>query len=818
MESTSPREALSGSPAPLFVGRATQLSALATAMDRARRRAVIRIVDAPPGLGKSALVAEFLRGAPAAHPGAVALVGRCPPGRNALYPGLGGVISALTRHLAALPADVRDAVLPRDTPILARVFPAIATLPGLSGRRPLPGAEVDVDPGEARRRVFAVVRDLLGRVAARWPLVVFVDDVQWSDPDGAALIADLLRSPGAPPLLLVLACRRAELTSAPMVTCLLEGARHERDPLDIGFIHVDPLTPAETGALAAGLAPAGLDLERLVADAAGSPGALHDAVTPPVPRRPVLDLDVSDTTGGAPGPEHAGDVAAEALAFDRACRQYEIALAGGADPWRVRVKRADALAAAGKGAAAARERRLAAEHAPPADAQRLRAEAARQLLLQGHVAEGMAALTDALSRVNVTLPATPVGALVSLLWHRLVLRVRGFGFRRRAAADVPPLLLACIDTCSAAAVALATFDQVRSAELHARGLRLALRAGEPIRLARALTLEFVFVAVGGSRREDEIERLIARAGDAVRESGNAAAAVDYVVSRGIAAFLQGRFAEARTLMEEGDIGYRTRVRSDAWERDNLNRFYARVLGWQGDLRRLVPLVHALVRDAEARGDSHISLHLRLRFLHVVRLCEDDVDGLVGELEDLVPGGASGAFHFHHFVLLGSAAEVDLYRGRAADAWNRVAQAWPDVERTLLLRVQTTRIEGAWLRGRCALAVLASLPADDARRARFAAIVTREARVLAAEGAPWAGALAAVLGAVAARIAGQGGAAVRLVEAAARLDACGMRLHAAAARLRAGEWFGKADLAARAWLLDEGVHDPERFVRMYVPGP
>ncbi len=921
---------LGGGPEPhrsrsVFVGRETQLLALGAAMDRARRRAVVRIVDAPSGMGKSALVRQFLRELPTAHPGVVALVGRCYEREAVRYKGLDSLVDALARHLKALAPEVQEAVLPRHAHALVRLFPVLGSVQRMAARK-----EPDLaDPVEERRRGFTALRELLARIADRWPLVLFIDDVQWSDADSAALVSELFRPPDAPTALLVLACRREDLARAPMLGRLLELARDERAPLDIGFVHVDELSLDESRALAGQLASTDANVERIVAEAKGNPYFVDQLARRSQGRAPVVSLDAvirervaelpeparrlletiaiagrpiprslatraagvetdasawdallgahlvrpggtdedieawhdrvresvvagQDATArkdchrrlaGAleaePSPDaeavavhlvaagedtraaewcvRAGDAAMRALAFDRASRHYGDALARGADPWHVRVARAEAFAAAGRGAEAAREQLAAAEHAPGAAAQRLRGDAALQLLLQGHVNEGMDVLTDALARIGLTLPRSPWSALLSLVARRAFLALRGRRFRPRAEDDLSPRDLARIDTCWSGAVGLAVLDQLRSAELQARGLGLALRAGEPLRIARALSLEFLHVAVSGSRRAAAAERLIAETGALVREVDDARIAVGYTVNRGIAAFLLGRFAEARELMERADEEFRTRTRGNTWERDNLNRFYVRVLTLQGDLRRLVPFTRDLIRDAEGRGDGHISIHVRLRSLHLVRMCEDDAAGVAEELDELLAAVSRPGFHFQHFVHLLAVAETDLYLDRPADAWNRVARTWSTVRRTMLLRVQATRIEGAWVRGRCAVAVLASLPVADPRRRHFAAIALREARTLGAERAGWATGMAAVLDAALARAEGRSGASARLQEAATLLDEAGMRMHAAAARLRAGEWSGRPDVGARAWFVEQGVKDPERFAQVFVPG-
>ncbi|MDP2315597.1 MAG: protein kinase [Pseudomonadota bacterium] len=932
---------VSGAKVP-FVGRTAQLAALGTAFERARGKAVVRIVDGPSGMGKSVLVRNFLRELTARDPAVVALTGRCFEREAVRFKGLDSLVDSLARFLRAQTAEVQEAVIPRHANALVRLFPVLGGVERLANRR-----EGDVaDSAEQRRRAFGALRELLARMGDRWPLVLFIDDVQWSDADTAALVAEVLRPPDAPSVLLVLACRRDDLSRSPLLSRLLEIARDEHDPLDIGFVHVDELTPAEALTLASALAPGEGAADRIVAEAkgnpyfvdqlarraqAGGPVVSLDAVIrervadlPEPARRLLLTVAVAgrpisrslawraaglDSESSAPdgepsspdGPAYhasildvlvgahlvrpggtedevetwhdrvresvvagqdpatlrlrhlrlakvleaepqpdaealaahlvaagddpraatwgvrAGDAAVAALAFDRAVRHYSDALARGAPGYETRLRLARALAAAGRGAESARVQLAAAPLVADDEAQHLRAEASLNLLLQGHVNEGMAVLADALERTGFTMPKSPWRVLVSLLWRRAWLRVRGRNFTRRKVADIEPRLLARIDTLWSAAVGLAMFDQLRSADFHARGLMLALRAGDPLRMARAVSMELLHNAVGGSGTQARSFVLAGESQALVAEVDDPRVAAGSLLNRGISAFLNGQFVEARALIDRADEEFRTRCAGNTWERDNLNRFRARVLTLLGDLRTIIPLTRELVRDAEGRGDGYVSIHARLRTHHLVQMCEDTPQGVAEELDELLAAISGSGFHFQHVVHLLATAELDLFQGRPADAWNRVAATWPTIVRTMLLRVQVTRVEGAYLRGRCALAVVAVLPASDPRRAELLGIGEGEIRALHHESVPWASALAAILEASVARVGGRADAAALLGRAADRLDAVDMRLHAMSARLVAGEWAGQPDPAPRAWMREQGVRNPERLARMYVPG-
>jgi tetratricopeptide (TPR) repeat protein len=141
--------------------------------------------------------------------------------------------------------------------------------------------------------------------------------------------------------------------------------------------------------------------------------------------------------------EHAAAAAArasEALAFDRAAHLYRRAVglrAKGSPEWRAAAAGlGDALASAGRGTEAAAAYLSAVIGARPAEFVELHRRAAQQLLISGHVDEGLRVLNTVLGRLGMSLPSTPRRTLLSLLTRRAWLRLRGIGFRERDESQV----------------------------------------------------------------------------------------------------------------------------------------------------------------------------------------------------------------------------------------------------------------------------------------------------------------------------------------------------------------------------------------------
>jgi tRNA A-37 threonylcarbamoyl transferase component Bud32 len=211
--SEHPPRATTSTEAPTFVGRAAELAELRAAFDEsARGKLRTVLVCGESGIGKSHTVRRFTAQLLVEHPDVMLLEGRCYEREAVPYKTLDGIVDALSRRLSRMQATEAGALLPAKSAVLAQVFPAMLRVPQVAAEHAKMSATAA--PHELRQRAFFALRELLTRVADRRRTVIAIDDLQWADDDGLRALAEILRPPDAPPLLLVGTVRVASTAGA----------------------------------------------------------------------------------------------------------------------------------------------------------------------------------------------------------------------------------------------------------------------------------------------------------------------------------------------------------------------------------------------------------------------------------------------------------------------------------------------------------------------------------------------------------------------------------------------------------------------------
>jgi serine/threonine protein kinase len=523
--------------------------------------------------------------------------------------------------------------------------------------------------------------------------------------------------------------------------------------------------------------------------------------------------------------EQAAERATAALAFARAARMYEMALDAastlGRNSGALHLKLGEALAGAGRSKEAAEKFLQAAKGATSADALELRRRAAEQLLFCGRLEEGLRVLEEILGAMNMAVPKTAFGALVTLLWYRLRLWVRGAGFREKSADQLSRDRLVRIDTCLTAGRGLGLVDPIRGAAFQTRYLLLALGAGEPIRIAKGLALEAAYRAAQGMRARPATDALLAKARDLAARVAQANTIAFVMLMRGVSRVLLGDFVAAVPLCDQASTELRDKCTGVAWELDNASYFSAFSLLACGRIRELSKRLPAILEDARSHGDFYGAVLVRIQLNWFLALANDDVDAAGAELDAVPDEWGSERFLLQDAWRMVNRVDVALYAGDPAGAVAVVDATWPKLEASMLLRVPSLRVRAEYAAGRAALA--AALAAKD-EGPKLAGLerAARAAKAIASARWSLARGFALLLEAgVASAGARRAEAAALYEKAGAELESKGAHLHALAAQIGAGRIQGGAAgdavvLRCEKEMREEQIAEPAKMLRLLAP--
>ncbi|MBZ5710997.1 serine/threonine-protein kinase [Nannocystis pusilla] len=292
---------------PVYVGRVGERAQVTALLDSSASARVW--ICGPSGIGKTSFVEHILSSWTGAGDGVV-LRGRCHPQEHVSFRAWDEIAGQLAHHLGRERVD-RE-LTPGEAAALRSLFPVFFQEPATEPQEAV-AAPRDAD---LRRLAVRAFRGLLAVVSRARRLVIWVDDLQWADPDSLALLSDLLeRGVGDTAWLLTYRqdddepAFRAGLCAAPLAPA--QELELRLGPLDHG--DVDRLlhdlglpqgtADAETREL---LAVLPMFAPELAATAAEGESATRPSLTSLVARR-IADLDerrirVLDTVAASPRP------------------------------------------------------------------------------------------------------------------------------------------------------------------------------------------------------------------------------------------------------------------------------------------------------------------------------------------------------------------------------------------------------------------------------------------------------------------------------------------------------------------------------------
>ncbi len=522
-------------------------------------------------------------------------------------------------------------------------------------------------------------------------------------------------------------------------------------------------------------------------------------------------LGAGDMARAAAYFEQAAELASEVLAFGYAADRYEAAieLTQSTDP-DLLARLAHALSLAGRGFEAARvyQRAAQADETRELEFQRL---AAHHLLRSGHMEAGLAATEHVMRKLGAPFARSRRRAIASVIFQRMRIAIRGYGYTGRAEADVDPRDLDRLDTLYAAASSLGMIDHLRGAAAQTHHLRTALEVGEERRVCRALAIESVYLGASGGRDER-------RAQEFGRDAILQAKRLDDPYLLGIAQMTYGGMQlfsgmprkGVAALLEAGPLLSQSR-QSHQWEGVTARYFLALSQIALGQLRAASSTTARALDEAERGNDVYARAIFKCLPATWDMLRRGADRAAMRQVKDALRDWPEDKFYVEHYLQAYSRALVHLYRGEGMLAAQVLDESLPEMRRLLLTRMPWIMGELHTLQGR------AGLQAGDERRVERAIRYLRRTKIVF-----FAGSAALLEGGRAAQRGEITRAQQLTADAITSFREIGARQLRAAATYRLGALLGgeqgeRMMDEARTWATSEAVADLDSMLLLLAPG-
>lgn len=257
-----------------LVGRAPDLLALRGAWSRARLGAPeVVIVAGEAGIGKTRLIETFAADAVAA--GDLVLRGGCLDLGDDGMP-YAPISEALRTFLRGLSAARARELLGSSRDDLARLLPALGVTRG--GEPGDLASAADARSGLDQARLFGVILEMLGNLAAEAPTVVVIEDLHWVDRSTRDLLTFGIRNLDRERLLLVLSVRTDDLGLGHPVATWLAGLERDARTSRVDLARFGRDDVRDQVAAILGHAPDEAQVERLHARSEGNPYFVEELV------------------------------------------------------------------------------------------------------------------------------------------------------------------------------------------------------------------------------------------------------------------------------------------------------------------------------------------------------------------------------------------------------------------------------------------------------------------------------------------------------------------------------------------------------------
>jgi hypothetical protein len=524
--------------------------------------------------------------------------------------------------------------------------------------------------------------------------------------------------------------------------------------------------------------------------------------------------------------EVAADRAASALAFDRAASFYHRSLRLRkltADvEFGLQERLAEALANARGGAEAAEAFERAARLADPAHRLGLERRAAFYYMSTGRVEQGRVVLERVMQRVGVSLPRSRAAVLALLAWRTLRLALKSPNFRERPEQEISVEVRERFDASYAMAAPMGMIDGAQGLSFGALCLLLALRAGDPVRLANGLQVGGYGMMLQGARGRGRAAKLLTTVRNLSAQRGDTKLHATVAFSAGSQAYVIGQWRRALQYFAEAQDLY-SKCSGTHWELASLKILRLYTLFSLGEFAAMAKEYAPILEEARALDDQYCCANMETFCQPIALLAADQLE----DAREAVHAGLARWKVEQHGLQQVMAAQAlnaaAFYDGTAESMMGFMQDQWRLLKSSGMASFENLRISWLERMARTGLAA-AGAARPTAQGCDSGLKAARQAfHQLKKQKLDWSHAVAtAVEAGLMVADGNRNAAAELLLKAIEQFSEVDMRGNEASCRLYAGMLIGgsrgeELTKVARQWFASQNVVDADRMAALHAGG-
>ena len=524
--------------------------------------------------------------------------------------------------------------------------------------------------------------------------------------------------------------------------------------------------------------------------------------------------------------EVAADRAATTLAFERAASFYQNSLRlrklDTETEFGVRQRLAETLANAHGGVDAAEAFERAAKLADSANRLGLERRAAFYYMSSGRVEQGSELLERVMKRARLWLPKSRKAVLALLAARSLRLAVHSTNFRERSLEEISKEVLDRFDAAYTMAAPMGMIDGAQGISFGALCLLLALRAGDPVRLAYGLQVGGYGLTLQGPRGQRRAARLLDTTRRLLTKRGDNKLDATIAFCAATQAYVIGQWRRSLECFAEAEHLY-SKCPGTHWELASVRTLRSYALYSLGEFSAMAREYPPILQEALALDDRYSCASLETFCQPIALLAADRV----AEARQAVQAGLSRWQVEQHGLQQATAAQslsaAAFYDGTVSGLMPFMNEQWDLLRSSGMASFDNMRISWLERMARTGLAVAGSEECTRENRRGGLGMARKAYRRLKKETLPWSHAAAtAVQAGLLAAEGDRPGAAGLLLKAAGQFSEVEMRANAASCRLYAGYLIGgergaEMETAARQYFASQSVQDADRMAAAHAGG-